>query len=282
MLALVTACAARTLDTDLPLLVAECERVGVPVAIVAWDDPTADWSRFGAVVLRSTWNYHERRDEFTEWLRRAGEVTTVWNPPDVVAWNLDKRYLRDLAARGVPTVPTAFVAPGASESDLPALDGDRIVKPTVGAGSNGVIRTHGDVDLARRHIAQLHAAGRTAMVQPYLRDVDDVAETALVYVGGEFSHAFAKQAIFADVPDFSSGVYAEEQVGPRVPSADERAVGDRVVASLPDVAYARVDLLPTPGGPVVLELELIEPSLYLHCDPGAVGRAVAAFRRLLE
>lgn len=280
MLALVTAMAARDLDTDLPPLVAECDRVGVPVEVAAWDDPSVDWSRFAAVVLRSTWDYPQRRDEFLAWIRVVDDVTRVWNPREVVEWNLDKRYLRELAASGVPTVPTAFVEPGGT---LPPdeLAGDRIVKPTVGAGSNGVVRTRGDRELARRHVERLHASGQVAMVQPYLGEVDRAGETALVYVGGAFSHAFSKRAIFAAEPDYSSGVYAEEDVARREPSAAELEIGHRVVASLPELAYARVDLLPTPDGPVVLELELVEPSLYVHCASGAAERAVAAFRRLM-
>jgi hypothetical protein len=119
------------------------------------------------------------------------------------------------------------------------------------------------------------------MIQPYLSQIDDRGETGLVYVGGEYSHAFRKSAILSRPVRWESELFAEEIVGPRVASVAERELGERVMASVPPVAYARVDLLPTAEGPVLLELELTEPSLFLECDPGAAARAAAAFRELL-
>lgn len=281
MLALVTCAAARSIDTDLPLLTAE-----LPEAeIVVWDDPGVAWERYAAVVIRSAWDYHERRDEFVAWTRRVARRTRLWNPLEVIEWNTDKHYLDRLAADGVPTVPTWFVGPDAAGEPLDDLDGlepdaDLVVKPSIGAGSNGVIRSHGDRRLVERHVRELHAGGRTAMLQRYVTDVDEQGETGLVYLGGSFSHAFGKAAILSGPVSWEGGLFAEERVEPRRATAEQRAIGDLIIRALPPTAYARIDLLPGPSGPIVLEVELTEPSLYLECDPDAPARAASVFRSL--
>ncbi|WP_062527117.1 ATP-grasp domain-containing protein [Demequina rhizosphaerae] len=256
-------------------------------ALVAWDDPEVDWSAYEVAILRSTWNYHDRLDEFLAWARSASSVTRLLNPVDTVVWNTDKRYLGDLAAAGFPTVPTTFVAPGEAADDaVVALDGHLVVKPSVGAGSNGARLFHGDEEGARAHLAALHAQGKVAMLQPYLTEVDTAGETALVYLGGRFSHAARKAAILSRDMSWETGLYADEKVAGTAPSEAERDLADRIVAALPgmghpDLAYVRVDLLPTADGPVVLELELTEPSLFLALGEGAPERAAEAFRALL-
>jgi len=280
VLALVTCAAARHLDGDLPLL----ERELPEARIVVWDDPDVDWQVFDAVVIRSTWDYHERRHEFVQWARRVESLSGLWNPLELIEWNTDKRYLLDFERDGIPIVPTEFVAVGDSVGKSIGrridLSTDLVVKPSVGAGSNGVIRTGGDQALARAHIATLHANGNAAMLQPYLAQVDTGGETGLVYLGGEFSHAFAKAAILAAPIVVEGGLYAEEQIERRTATPAEIAIGERVVAGLGPTAYARIDLLPTDAGPVVLEVEVTEPSLYLDLDQGAPARAAAAFRSL--
>ncbi len=275
MLALVTCLAARDLDSDLPLLCRELP----DAVVVAWDDSTVDWPRFDTVIVRSAWNYHDRRDEFVGWCRAVAAHSALWNPLSLIEWNTDKRYLDDVAGWGVPTVPTTFAAPG-DGVDGELLTGDVVIKPSVGAGSNLVVRTRHDEPAARSHVAMLHAAGRTAMVQPYVAAIDARGETGLVYVGGEFSHAFGKEAILSRPIRSIGELYVEEQIAPRVATNAERAVGDAVIAALPATAYARIDLLPGDDGPLVVEVEVTEPSLFLDCDPGAPARAAAAFRSL--
>ncbi|MDN4476021.1 hypothetical protein QQX09_09165 [Demequina sp. SYSU T00192] len=256
-------------------------------ALVAWDDPEVDWSAYDVAILRSTWNYHDRLEEFLAWARAASSVTRLLNPVDTVAWNTDKRYLGDLAAAGFPTVPTTFVAPGERPDDaVVALDGHLVVKPSVGAGSNGARLFDGDEAGARAHVEALHAQGKVAMLQPYLAEVDTAGETALVYLGGRFSHAARKAAILSADMSWETGLYADEKVAGTTASEAERDLADRIVAALPglghpDLAYVRVDLLPTADGPVVLELELTEPSLFLALGEGAPERAAEAFRALL-
>jgi len=281
-IALATAVAMDTADADEELLMEH-----LPGAeLAAWDDPRVDWSRFDVVVLRSTWNYTDHLDEFLAWIDRVSAVTRLINPASVVRWNTDKRYLGDLAAAGFPVVPTVYVQPG-DPVPANALTGHVVVKPTVGAGSKGAALFRDDAAAAEAHLLQLHHEGRVAMVQPYLDGVDTAGETALIYVGGAFSHAARKAAILSKEMSWSTGLYADEKVVPTTASAAELDIANRIVAALAhvvpggaDIAYARVDLLPTPDGPVLLELELTEPSLFLACDPGAPRRAAAVFEAL--
>jgi glutathione synthase/RimK-type ligase-like ATP-grasp enzyme len=271
------------LDADEEALLAHLPQADV----VAWEDADADWSSYAAVILRSTWNYTEHLDEFMAWLERVDSVTRLLNPLPVLHWNTDKRYLADAAAAGIPTVPTVFVLPG-DEAPADAVTGHVVVKPTVGAGSKGAKLFRDDPTGAAAHVVALHGEGKVAMIQPYLEQVDEQGETALVYVGGEFSHAARKAAILSRDMSWSTGIYADEKVVAAQASPAERELADRILATLPgivpeasDLAYARIDLLPTADGPVVLELELTEPSLFLGLDPGAPARAAAAFARLI-
>jgi glutathione synthase/RimK-type ligase-like ATP-grasp enzyme len=274
VLALVTCAEAIGLDTDLPLLTAHLD-----ADIVVWDDARVEWAAYDTVIVRSAWDYPARRDEFVSWATRVDAVTNLWNPLELIVWNTDKRYLGELAATGLPVVPSWFVTTGdALPSDLD-LSADLVVKPTVGGGSRGVMRTS-DPGVARAHIAALHDDGLVAMVQPYRASIDDDGETGLVYVGGDFSHSFEKSAILAAPIEWEGNLYVKETVCARVASATQRALADTVVASLPPTAYARIDLVPGDDGPEILEVELTEPSLFLDTDPEAPARAAAAFRNL--
>ena len=292
--ALVTAERARGLDEDMPLLLAALAARGLIAAEVVWDDPTVKWSGFELVVVRSTWDYFARREEFLAWAERVAAVSQLHNPVSVLRWNSDKRYLRDLASAAVPIVPTTFVEPGATaEAVLPDDDElDAIVKPAVSAGSNDTARYRaGERDTALAHVARLQAERRVAMVQPYQRGVDEQGETALLYFDGRFSHAIRKGAIFAGGPQMVGGLFAREDIRPRQASAAERDVGDAALRAGTDVLpadcapllYARVDLVPLADGrPGVLELELCEPSLFVAHADGAGERFAAAIARRFE
>jgi hypothetical protein len=201
----------------------------------------------------------------------------------VVRANADKRYLVALAAAGLPVVPTTVLAPG---DDVVLPDGAFVVKPTVSAGARDTERYGPDQhDDARRHAAGLLDAGRSVLVQPYVEGIDAAGETGMVYVGDRFSHAFRKGPILRPDSTFVEGLYREEDISGREPSDAERDVAEAVLdalgAAVPGVGrdellYARVDLAPGPGGPVLLELELIEPSLFLATSPGAAERAAQA------
>jgi hypothetical protein len=283
--ALVTCADLPNLDPDDRLLRTALADRGVPVDAVVWDDPTVDWAGYRLAVLRSPWDYPLRRAEFVAW---AATVPGLANPADLVRWNTDKRYLRELAAAGVPTVPTEWLDPATSWE--PPATGQYVIKPVVGAGS----RDAGRYDLAdpehRRlavaHVARLQAAGRDVMVQPYLSAVETAGETGLVFFAGPdgpaFSHAIRKGAML-DGPDHGTdaGLFRPERISPRTPSESELAVAERVLAALPAgpecPLYARVDLIPGPdGSPVLVEVELTEPSLFLAQDPGAAERLATA------
>lgn len=263
-------------EDDRPLLPALRER-GIVAVPAVWDDPGVDWDRFALVVLRSTWDYPPRVGEFLRW---AASVPRLANPAPVVAWNVDKRYLADLRAAGVPVVPTAFVPPGNAP---PSTDGEVVVKPAVSAGARDTARLRDPAAIADL-VARIHASGRTAMVQPYLDTVDADGETAVVFVGGRASHAARKGPLLRAGAGPVEGLYAEESMSARTAGAAEVAVAAAALAVVPaddePLLYARVDLLPGPGGPVVLEVEVTEPSLFLGLGGAVEAFADAVARRL--
>ena len=261
------------LDPDDRLLLAPLAALGIRAEPAVWNDPAVDWRAFHAVVLRSTWDYPDAYEAFLAW---AASVPRLINPLPVIRWNTDKRYLQDLAAAGIPIVPTAFAGPG---EDWHVPDGWRevVVKPATSAGSRDTARYERSDPRVAVHIARLQAAGRVAMLQPYRHEIDDAGETGLVYAGGAFSHAFRKGPLLAPGGRITDQLFALEEISARDPTPDELAVGARAIALVTKrfgtPAYARVDLLP---GPVVIEVELTEPSLYLACGQGSAERAAAA------
>jgi glutathione synthase/RimK-type ligase-like ATP-grasp enzyme len=282
-LALATAIAAYALDEDLDPLLAACREAGIDTSVLAWDDITVSWGRFDAVLLRSTWDYTERLPEFLAWCDRTATVTQLWNAPEVVRWNTDKRYLGELAKRGLPVIESHYLAPGDDVADLPDL-AEFVVKPTVGAGSRDAQRyLRADRDAAQAHAQRLLDQGRHVLVQPYLHAVDEHGETALLFFGGEFSHAIRKAPLLKRGEGPTRALFKAEHILPRTPSAEELAVATRVLAALPfdTLPYARVDLLPSESGPQLLELELTEPSVFLPYGEGAAARMAGVLARAL-
>lgn len=266
-------------DDDFPALRAALDRLGMAAEPVVWDDPSADWDRYDLVVVRSTWDYTLRLAEFMAWAER---VPRLVNPVEVLRWNTDKCYLRELAAAGVPVVPTVW-----DPADLPAEPGweQYVIKPAISAGAADTARWGpGEEEAARAHLRRLTGEGRTVMVQPYLSAVDTAGETALIFIEGEFSHATRKAAILTP----GSGVQGpigydcdpRKQIHPAEATPAELAAARRALAAAPggdQLLYARVDLIPGPDGdPVLLELELAEPSLFLRLAPGSAERLAVA------
>ena len=258
-------------DDEAPPLIEALSRRGVAAAPAVWDDPTVDWAGFDLVVVRSTWDYPDRREQFLAW---AEALPYVLNPPEVLRWNTDKRYLQAL---GSDAVPTTFFAPGTS---FRPPSSPFVVKPSVGAGSIGAARYEGGDERAAQHVADLHAAGKAVMVQPYVEAVDDRGEMALMFIAGGFSHAVCKGPLLTAGAEPAAGLYLEETLSAAETSPEELALAARALAVVPfpeeDLLYARVDLLP---GPIVLEVELTEPSLFIGYSAGAAERfadAIAA------
>ena len=281
-IALVTAREALALDEDMPLLLRAVREEGVEAETPCWDDPEVDWGRYDLAVLRSTWDYVDRIDEFLAWADRCAERTRLVNGPQVVRWNTDKHYLQDLARAGVRVVPTTFVEPGADPREALARflagpgGGEFVVKPAVGAGSRDAARyRRRDVERAVVHLRSLVGSGRSAMLQPYLAHVDRHGETAAIFLGGRFSHAIRKGPLLRVGSGMVEGLFAPEQITVREADAGEVAVAEAALAAIPfeRPLYARVDLIRDGrGDPVVLELELTEPSLFLAYAPGSAER----------
>ncbi len=280
---LLASCAAAVgRDGDEPLLVAALAAEGLTASSADWADPAVDWAAARVVVVRSTWDYVRRRDEFLAWARRVESGTRLVNPAGVLTWNTDKRYLRELAAAGVPVVPTAWVERPEQVTAALEQPGDVVVKPVVSAGARDTARFSPDRrDEALAAVEAILAGGRAVMVQPYLARLDAEGETGLVYLDGAHSHAFGKAALLAG-PALGPGLYAEEGITPRTATAEQRALGDRVLGEVAERTggmplYARVDLVPgDDGAPQVIEVELTEPSLFLTTDGRAAARVAAA------
>jgi hypothetical protein len=272
------------------LLADALRELGASAKFEVWDDAAVDWAGYDLVVIRSAWDYTRQRDEFLAWADALGD--RLRNPAALVRWNSDKRYLADLAAAGVPVVPTVFAVPGDPEPDLA---GELVVKPTISAGARDTGRFGPDAHgAARELLARLGAAGRIAMVQPYLGAVDERGETALVFFDGEQSHVLRKRAVLgpdaeAPVRDDAIGsaeaMWRDDLVVPGQAHEAERALGAAVLRHLEErfggpPLYLRVDLLAGPdGAPVVLEVEAVEPALYLSTADGAAGRLAKAIAR---
>ena len=273
------------LDAEDQLLIPALAELGIDAVPAVWTDETIDWSGFDLVVLRETWDYAERREEFLAWTRRVSEVSVLANRADLIEWNTDKRYLAELAEAGVPVVATRFLAPGDDAGDWRSdlASAEVVVKPAVSCGSRDTLRhsTQEDLDAIAAHVRRLLDEGRHVMVQPYLEAVDTAGETALIFLDGIYSHSIRKGPMLARGVEGEkvNGLFVQEQIDPREPSVDEMQVAERVMAAIPSPPplYARVDLIPdADGAPTLLELELTEPSLFLSFNPLAPGRLAAA------
>ncbi|MGX5655801.1 ATP-grasp domain-containing protein [Geodermatophilus nigrescens] len=264
--AVATCRTAPQLDEDGPLLLAALDAAGADAVPAVWDDPGVDWAAFDGVLVRSTWDYPLRRDAFVSWARACPPTV---NPAGVLAWNTDKRYLRDLAGAGVPTVPTVFLEPGETAAG-PAGAGDVVVKPAVSgsAADTGRFGRLADPD-ATALVAALHAQGRTVMVQPYLPGIDTAGETSMVFLAGEFSHAVRREPLLAGAGVRRPVVVADVlgTVRPVEPDAAQLAVARAALDAVPGgrgaLSYARVDVIPGDAGPVLLELEVTDCFLFL-------------------
>jgi glutathione synthase/RimK-type ligase-like ATP-grasp enzyme len=272
--ALATARNLPRMDQDESALAPALQALGLEVEVVAWDDETADWSAFDLVLIRSTWDYDDRRDDFVAWAERTAGVTTLLNGPDVVRWNTHKGYLIELEERGAPIVPTAWLGQGDRvELDVLLTDrgwDDAVVKPAVGAGSRGLSRVRRGDAAGQEALDALLVRG-DAMVQPFVAEVATEGELSLVVYDGTFSHAVRKVPAAGDIriQVEYGGTYTQV-----VPDPDTIALAEWVVESTGQpLLYARVDLLPdAAGGWQLGELEATEPSLYLHWVPEAAER----------
>ncbi|MBX3174748.1 MAG: hypothetical protein KF709_10065 [Gemmatimonadaceae bacterium] len=255
---------------------------GLSAQRVDWADPSVDWSQFRAAVFRSTWDYFDRFEEFSAWLRRAEQATQLLNVPETIWWNLDKHYLDDLGRRGVPTVPSVFIEAGDPRSLQEVLDGcgwsEAVIKPCVSGAARHTHRVSRVNAAAVGHTLAALRAEEAFILQPFVPSILTEGELTLVVIDGLVTHAVRKRARPGDfrVQDDHGGTWIEV-----VPSAEEIAFAERAMAAVsPRPIYGRVDLVRDPDGALqVMELELIEPELWLRTHPAAaqrMARAVAA------
>ncbi len=283
--ALATCAEHADLDDEGRLLLRALRERGVVAEPAVWDaEPDGGWERFDLVVVRSTWDYTFALGRFLAWTRAIGP--RLLNTAETIAWSADKRYLLDLAAAGVPVIATELLAP-----DAPFVPpaGRFVVKPAVSAGSRGAAVFDAARHAASRaHVAALQAEGRDVLVQPYLDAVDgEEAETALIFLDGELSHAMRKGPLLAlDRAPVRAG-WAPEVMSRCTPADDVAALGRRAHALVAErfgrPLYGRVDVLRDAAGePAVLELELIEPSLFLDFVPRTAEALAGAILARLE
>jgi glutathione synthase/RimK-type ligase-like ATP-grasp enzyme len=267
-------------DPDEAPLLRALRSAGLAAESLAWDSPRSDFGRARATVLRATWNYPERPADFLSWVERTAACSRLLNAPEVVRWNHHKGYLLELEERGVPIVPTRVVKRG----DTTALADiarerkwdDVVVKPAIGAGSRGTLRvTEGAMQRDDVHLRVLVDRG-DALVQPYMRSVEEYGERALVWIDGELTHAVRKARRFLG---------DRERVSQAVPIApDEAELAQRAIEAAPGpLLYARVDIVRDEhANPRLMELELIEPSLFFPQSAEALARYVRALSRELD
>ena len=267
-------------DADLPPLLSSLRAAGLTAGVLAWDDPHADFASACVTLLRSTWNYSEQPAAFLAWIDRVAAGSTLWNQGPTVHWNAHKSYLLDLEAKGVPVVPTHLVRRGATTT-LAEVTRERgwsdvVVKPAVSGGSRATVRVTAPArEAGEAHLRAL-VAREDVLVQPYLTSVEGHGERAIVWIDGEPTHAVRKSPRFlGDAESVSAAVAIE---------ADEADVARLAVAAAPGpLLYARIDLArDAAGSPRVMELELIEPSLFFAQAPAALDRYVAAVKRRLR
>lgn len=280
-------CAFLTLDDptgyviDDELAYEPLRALGWHVELIPWRRPDVRWGDYDAVVIRSTWDYQHDPAAFLEALGRIeGADVPLYNRLDLVRWNLNKTYLRDLERRGLPVVPTLWLdrlAPGGLAGIFEAIGADAIVvKPVVSANADGTFRIDRRTADTEAHRIEMYFAERQLMAQPFVHAVVDEGEFSLFYFNGEFSHAILKTPREADFR-------VQEEHGGRIRpveiSAGLRSTGDAVLDTLEEPPlYARVDLVRANGNDDfrLMELELIEPALYFRMDAAAAARFARA------
>jgi len=260
LVALVTGSQMAKGDPESHLLIDELKRVGIEASLIPWQTE-CDWSQFDLVLIRTPWDYFLQLNDFLLWAQRTEKATTLLNSSKLISWNSHKKYLRELAAKGIPTVPTRWLRKGeASAGVMSEIEWSRVViKPAVSIGAIGARLGDSQDQLMQEHLDTLSLEG-DVMIQPYLNSIETNGEISLVYFGGKYSHAICKRPRQGDyrVQDSYGGVntlyYPEDEV---------KNLANKILKATPDPAfYARVDLIKDQESWLLMELELIEPELF--------------------
>jgi len=263
---------ARQILEDDALLTAELEKCGLVVARKDWADPDFDWGNTRMVVFRTTWDYFNRFSEFKEWLAMAEQKTRLVNPPELIRWNWDKHYLRDLQQQGVHIPETLFIEAGKQETlhEIHQRTGwtETVLKPAIAGAARHTYRLNPNNLEAHEEVFHELIGNEAMLLQPFQRNVVEQGEMSLMVIGGKYSHAVLKRAKAGDfrVQDDFGGTAT-----PYEPTEEEIAFAEAAVAAC-DLApiYARADIIRDNDGKLALtELELIEPELWLRHRPEA-------------
>ena len=282
---LVTCAAYPNLTSDDQALQEALASRGVPSSAVAWNDPSVDWTAFDAVVLRSTWDYHLHYHAFRAWTDRLhGMPVALVNPWEAVRWNADKRYLLELAALGVDVIPTQVVAGGDLDAHIAKRAGEMlVVKPTISGNSWHTFRGHAGSDAFARGLKTLPIT-LEYLVQPYLPEVESHGEWSVVYFNGRFCHAVRKLPTSGDYrvqPDFG-GISTAATPGASVMAGANACLAALNHIGLGNHVYARIDGIVRNSGFLLMEVELIEPHLFLRSSADAPGRFADAILEAIE
>ena len=267
------------LDPDAELLLDALRDVNIEGSMYVWNDRAINWNDFELTVIRSTWDYTHDREGYLAWARA---IDRLLNPYPIIEYSTDKHYLSDLERRSHRIVPSTFCDVG-ERPEFP--DGAFVVKPTVGAGSIDADKyTRDDHERALEHVRRLHASGRDAMIQPYVSSIDDDGERALVFIDGTFSHAMTKGAMLNTAADDRDALFRREQMSVATAEPDAVAFAESVLneEAFRGILYGRVDLVKMSEGWAIMELELVEPSLFLAYDDRAAHRLAEAIRDRLD
>ncbi|HEY9733515.1 MAG TPA: hypothetical protein V6C89_16470 [Drouetiella sp.] len=267
----ITYCDLPNLDADDRLVASELTKRGFECKIADWRDQSVDWSNAGICVLRSTWDYHLHYDEFLSWVAKVSAQTTVWNNAELVRWNSNKTYLFDLNDAGIPIVPTVLFKQN-DKSNLSEVMDERgwvrgILKPIVGLSTFGVCQVEKNLDASQEQLERMLKTF-DVLLQPFIETVHERGERALVFIGQEYSHTIRKSAFQPLAQAGEAGETLEQA------DREELNLARRVLEEVKTpCAFARVDLIRDQRGKdLLMELELVEPSLYLQMYPRAISK----------
>ena len=283
-LAIATSAAYPTIQPDDAHLAASLAALGIEPQVCVWNDPGVDWARHDAVLVRTIWDYFEHYDAFLAWLDRLEQAgVPVINPVALMRWNSDKRYLLQLESLGVPTIPTRLASREALHGALAAFQGrDVVVKPVVSGGAWRTVR--GAVgDRAFEHAVSELPSG-DYLLQPFVQAIVDDGEWSLLFFGGEFSHAIVKRPAAGDYrvqEQYGGRTHAVEPDAATLTAA-RHALATCAALGLGDAEYARVDGVVVGDRFLLMELELIEPSLFLAGRPAAAERLARTIATRLQ
>lgn len=276
--------AQQILDDD-ALLREALEGKGLRVARTYWDDPTFDWNQTRCAVFRTTWDYFDRFQEFSAWLERTSHQTRLINPTEIIHWNIDKHYLRDLAGDDVQIPPTCFIEPGDQRSLRSIVEDcgwpEMILKPAISGAARHTYRLTTETVQQLESVFRTLIDGEAMLLQEFQHRVLTDGEVSLMVIGGQFTHAVLKKARPGDFrvqDDFGGTVHAYKA------DPDEIRFAEQAVARCtPEPLYARVDIIRDNQGQICLsELELIEPELWLRLHPPAADIFAIKLQLMLQ